>query len=151
HPSLAGTLHEIASIAIYRGQLAAADTFTRQALALREKSLGPDDSLTAESHLLLGATLRREGRATDAEREFRAALGTAERTLGPDNPHVADALVQIAYVLDEDRREYDRAEPFYRRALEIRRARFGDAHPMVAATLNDIAQYLSRRGDDSAA
>jgi serine/threonine-protein kinase len=151
HPSLAVTFRQIASVGIYRGQLAVADTFNRRALALRERSLGPDDSLTSESHLTLGSTLRVEGKSAEAEREFRASLASAERTLGRDNPHVADALVQIAYLLDEDRHEYDRADSLYRRALEIRRARFGDAHPMVAATLSDIAGLLSRRGDDSAA
>jgi serine/threonine-protein kinase len=151
HPSLAVTFRQIASVGVYRGQLAVADTFIRRALALRERSLSPDDSLTAETHLTLGSTLRLEGRSAEAEREFRASLASAERTLGRDNPHVADALVQIAYLLDEDRREYDRADPLYRRALEIRRARFGDAHPMVAATLADIAAFRSRQGDDSAA
>jgi len=151
HPSLAVTLTRIASVAIYRGQLAVADTFNRRALALRERSLGIDDSLTAESHLTLGATLRFEGRSAEAEREMRVALAIAERTLGPDNPHLADALIGIAYLLDEDRHDYAGAEPYYRRALEIRRLRFGDAHPMVGATLSDIAQFLSRRGQDSAA
>ncbi len=151
HPSLAVTLHRIASVAIYRGQLAVADTFSRRALALRERSLGPDDSLTAESHLLLGATLRYEGRSAEAEREMRAALAVAERTLGPDNRHLADALIEIAYLLDEDRHDYAGAEPYYRRALEIRRLRFGDSDPMVGATLSDISEFLSRRGEDSAA
>jgi serine/threonine-protein kinase len=151
HPSLAVTLHRIASVAIYRGQLAVADTFNRRALLLRERSLGPDYSLTAESHLTLGSTLRFEGQSAEAEREIRESLAIAERTLGPDNPHVADALIQIAYLLDEDRHDYAGAEPYYRRALEIRRLHFGDAHPMVGATLSDIAQFLSRRGDDSAA
>ncbi len=151
HPSLAVTLHRIASVAIYRGQLAVADTFNRRALALREKSLGPEDSLTAESHLKLGSTLRFEGRSAEAELEIRESLAIAQRTLGSDNPHVADALIGIAYLLDEDRRDYAGAEPYYRRALEIRRLRFGDADPMVGATLSDIAQFLSRRGEDSAA
>jgi serine/threonine-protein kinase len=151
HPSLAVTLHRIASVAIYRGQLAVADTFNRRALALRERSLGPEDSLTAESHLTLGSTLRFEGRPAEAVREIRESLAIAQRTLGPDNPHVADALIGIAYVLDEDRHDYAGAEPYYRRALEIRRLRFGDADPMVGATLSDIAQFLSRRGEDSAA
>ena len=139
HPSLAVTLHRIASVAIYRGQLAVADTFNRRALALRERSLGPEDSLTAESHLILGSTLRFEGRSVEAELEIRESLAIAQRTLGADNPHLADALIGIAYLLDEDRHDYAGAEPYYRRALEIRRLRFGDADPMVGATLSDIA------------
>src|SRR5262249_46374596 len=106
---------------------------------------------TEESHLKLGATLRFEGRSAEAEREMRAALAIAERTLAPDNAHVADALMQIAYLLDEDRHDFAAAEPYYRRALEIRRLRFGDASPVVGATLSDIAELLSRRGQDSAA
>jgi serine/threonine-protein kinase len=147
HPSVAITLDRIASVAIYSGRLAVADTFNRRALLIRQRSLGQDDSLTAESHVTLGSTLRYEGRVVEAEKEFRASLAIAERTR--DLPRIADALVQLAYLLDEDRRDYDRAGPLYERALEIRRARFGEAHPMVAATLSDIAGFLSRRGDDA--
>jgi len=147
HPTIAKTLHQVANIAIYRGDFATAELYHRRALAMREASLGPDDSLTAESHLTLGAMFRREGKLTDAERELRTGRTIFERTLGPSSPRVADAIVQIAYLLDDIRARYAEAEPLYRQALQIRRHAFGDGHPMVAATMLDLGELLSRRGD----
>jgi serine/threonine-protein kinase len=151
HPAIAKTLHQVANIAIYRGDLATAELYHRRALAMREATLGPDDSLTAESHLTLGAMFRREGKLTDAERELRTGRSIFERTIGPDSPRVADAIVQIAYLLDDIRARYAEAEPLYRQALQIRRRAFGDGHPMVAATMLDLAELLSHRGDHTQA
>ena len=150
-PGVAVALRQLGSIAVFRGQLSLADSFQRRALAVRERALGPDDSLTALSHVELGSTLRLEGRGAEAEREFRAGLSILERTVSPDNPHLADALMQIAYLLDEDRGDVRRAEPLYQRALDTRRRAYGDAHPMVAAALMDLAEFRARQRDDSAA
>ena len=151
HPALANTLHQMASIAVFRGDLVSAEAFHRRALAVRERALGPNDSLTAESHLALGATLRAAGQISAAEGEFRTGLAILEKTVEPNGPEIAQATLQIAYVLDTERGEYDEAEPLYRRALEIRRIAYGNAHPMVAATLLDFAEFQSRHGDHVAA
>jgi len=145
------TLHQIASIAVYRGELSVAEAYQRRALSVRQAVLGANDSLTAESHLSLGAILRAEGRMSDAERESRLGLAIMERTVSPDSPQLADAMLAIAYLLDEVRARYSEAEPLYRRALAIRRRSFGDGHPMVAASLLDLAEFLSHRGNQSEA
>jgi serine/threonine-protein kinase len=145
--AVAITLHQLGSIAVFQGQLSVAEAFHRRALAVRERALGRNDSLTAASHLTLGAMFRREGRLADAERELRAGRAILEQTVSTDNPELAEALIQIAYLLDEDRGQFAEADPLYRRALEIRKRAFGDGHPMVAATLFDYADFLTRRGD----
>ena len=146
-PAVARTLLLIGGVAVYRGDLAAAEAYDRRAFEILDQTLGPDDSLTVDSRLKIGATLRREGRTDEAEREFRDVLATRQRTLAPDDPHLADAILKLAYILDEDRGRYDEAEPLYRHALEIRRRAYGNASPMVAATLFDISSLQSRRGD----
>jgi serine/threonine-protein kinase len=151
HPALAVTLHQLASISVYRGDLSIAERYQRQALAVRQKALGINDSLTADSHLSLGAILRGEGRMSGAEREFRSALAILDRTVSPDAPERANAMLAIAYLLDEVHGRYAEAEPLYRHALDIRRRAFGDGHPMVAAALLDLAEFLSNRGDRAAA
>ena len=39
------------------------------------------------------------------------------------------------------------AEPLYREALEMKRKLLGDAHPELAAGLNNLAFVLETRGD----
>ena len=145
--AVATTLSQMARVAVYRGELAAAEAYSRRALAACELSLGPNDSLTADNHMALGSILRREGRITNAETEFRRALAIIEDIAGPTDATRADAMLKIAYLLDEDRGRYAEAEPLYWRALEIRRRAYGQGSPVVAATLLDIAGFLSRRGD----
>lgn len=151
HPALANTLHQLASIATFRGSLASAEGYNRRALRVRIGSLGADDSLTANSRFLLGSTLRREGKLTDAEHEFRQGIAISERVLGRDHPQVAYGMLMLAYLLDEDEARAVEAEPLYRRALEIRRRAYGEGHPMVAYAVIDLADFLSRRGDRAAA
>jgi len=151
HPALAVVLHQLASISTFRGNLDAAVRYHQRALALRVRSLGPADSLTGYSRILLGAGLRRQGRLDEAQREFRTGLAVSEGALGPDHPQVAGAALMIAYLLDEDEGRYAEAEPLYRRALAIRRKAFGDLHPMVAQAIGDLSGLLLRRGDTAQA
>jgi eukaryotic-like serine/threonine-protein kinase len=151
HPSLATTLHQLASVAVYRGNLTAAEAYHRRALAVRVGALGEEDSLSAFSHFLLGTTLRREGKFADAEREFRHGIATSERALGREHPQVASGELLLADLLDEDEGRDAEAGPLYYRALEIRRRAYGDGHPIVAYAVADLAGFLSRQGDGSAA
>ena len=151
HATLAGTLHQLASVAVYRGDLALAEQFHRRAVAVRQTALGEEDSLTAYSHLLLGTTLRREGHFDEAEREFRRGIAISERVLGRDDPQVAFGELLLADLLNEDERRLAEAGPLYYRALEIRRRAYGEGHPIVAYATADLADFLSRQGNDSAA
>ena len=151
HPDLALLLHELAAIAIYRADFAGAESYQRRALELREKFIGPGDTLTADSHVDLGAILRSARRIPEAEKEFRRGLALRARASRPDNPQLAHAMLQTAYLLDEEEQRYDEAEPLYRQALAIRRQVYGDGHPLVGATLQDLAEFLSHRGDTAAA
>ena len=41
---------------------------------------------------------------------------------------------------------YDRAEPLYRQALEIRKKALGEGHPDYAPSLNNLAALYRRDG-----
>jgi eukaryotic-like serine/threonine-protein kinase len=146
HPTVAATLHQLGSIAVYRGDLGAAESYHRRALAVRERTLGVEDSLTADSHLLVGSTLRREGKLSGAERELREGLAISERVLGPDAERVSSAVGLLASLLDEDEGRLVEAEPLYRRELEMRRRVYGDGRPETAWAVWDLADFLSRVG-----
>ena len=74
-----------------------------------------------------------------------ARSGIREKNLGPDHPDVAMSLKGLA-----DRyycqRQYDLAEPLYRRVLAIREKTLGRDHPFVATSLTDLGNLAYARG-----
>ena len=70
--------------------------------------------------------------------------------LGDDDLETAESLDQLAS-LYTDQGDFDRAEPLFRRSLEIRERELGAGHPYVAASLNNLAFHFIERGDSAPA
>ena len=124
-----------------RAQYGRAEQLKRAALAIGERSLGPDHSEVATRLNNLALLLRRTNRLADAEPMYRRALAIGETSLGPDHPTVATRLNNLAGLLRATNRLAE-AEPMYRRALAITEARLGPDHPTVATRLNNLAEVL---------
>ena len=148
---VAATLLQSASVKVYLGDLRGAERASRRALSISEGAMGPNDSAAAHAHLMLGSTLQRQGRFDQAEAEYRRALEGYAKSLGADDPEVAQSLMHVGYVLQNDPRRLDEADSLFQRALAIRRKSLGEAHALVAATLNDIADLRLSRGDTATA
>ena len=99
-----------------------------QALALREKALGPEHPDVAESLNNLAVHYRAQGRYAKAEPLFERSLGVWEKTLGAEHPQVATSLNNLA-ALHNDQGRYAKAEPLYQRSLAIREKALGPEHP----------------------
>ncbi|HSM14068.1 MAG TPA: serine/threonine-protein kinase [Thermoanaerobaculia bacterium] len=116
-----------------------------EALALRERLLGPDHLDVASSLVHLGGVDYLAGEYEEAERALRRALEIRERALGPDHPQVADVLDHLGSVHDIQA-EHDEAEPLLRRALAIRERALGPDDLEVAASLDDLGVLELDRG-----
>jgi hypothetical protein len=68
-------------------RLADAEPLSRRALAIREKSLGPDHPDVAQSLNTLALMLQATNRLAEVEPLVRRALAIYERSLGPDHPN----------------------------------------------------------------
>ncbi len=68
-----------------------------------------------------------------------------------NQPEVKAAIQNLIGTTYRDLSRYDEAERLIRSALEIRQRTLGDAHPDVAASLNDLAWLLVDKGDYEAA
>jgi tetratricopeptide (TPR) repeat protein len=114
----------------------------RRALAIEEKSLGPDHPNVANSLNSL-AVLLEEGfaRYVDSEKLKRRALAIEEKSLGPDHPNVAIRLNNLALLLQTTNRLAE-AEPLIRRALAINEKSLGPDHPSVAIQLKNLGGLL---------
>jgi tetratricopeptide (TPR) repeat protein len=121
----------------------------RRALAIDEKSLGPDHPNVARDLHNLAALLGDTNRFAEAEPLFRRVLAIFEKSLGRDHPKEVTSLHKLAAVLESTNR-LGEAEPLYRRALAIDEKTFGPDHPNVARGLHNLAGLLyetNRFGD----
>ena len=124
-----------------RAEYVSAELLYRRALAIAERSLGPDHPNVAASLNNLAQLLQTTNRLTEVEPLMRRALEIEERSLGPDHPNVAIYLNNLAGLLNDTNRLAD-AEPLMRRALAIDEHRFGSHHPAVATNLSNLAGLL---------
>ncbi|SEP42902.1 tetratricopeptide repeat protein [Nitrosovibrio sp. Nv6] len=132
-------------IAHTMGHYARAEPLFHQALAIREKTLGPDHPDVASSLHNLAELYRAQGQYEKAEPLFQRALAAREKAFGHDHPHVATSLNNLA-ALYRVKGDYEKAETLLCQALAIRKKALGPNHPHVATSLNNLALLYSARG-----
>ena len=71
-----------------------------RALAIREKALGPEHTITANSLNGLGLLLWDQGDFAGARPLYERALAIREKALGPEHPDTATSLNNLAYLLE---------------------------------------------------
>jgi len=128
-----------------QGQYSPAIEVGKKALAMAEKTLGPDHPDVAISLNNLKGLYREQGQYAQAEPLFKRALAIDEKALGPDHPDVATGLNNLAGLYCEQG-HYAQAEPLFKRALAIREKALGPDHPLVAASLNNLALLYYTQG-----
>ena len=131
---------------LWRAAYSQAEPLLRDALAIREKALGPEHSLTAESLDGLAALLGNLGDIAGARPLFERALAIREKALGPEHPDTAQSLNNLAALLEEQR-DFAGARPLHERALAIRETALGPEHPDTATSLDYLAGLLRNQGD----
>ncbi len=98
-PRLAVTLNNLGLLYEVQKKYAEAEPLLQRALAIREKSLGPEHLDVAKSLSNLGAIYRAQGRYPEAEPLLRRALTIGEKVLGPEHPDLAISLENYAGLL----------------------------------------------------
>jgi tetratricopeptide (TPR) repeat protein len=122
----------------------------RRALALFEKTVGPEHPGFAATLANLGLLLVTAGGYAEAETVCRRALAIREKVFGLDHPDVGQSLNLLATVLYH-RRMYREAEPLFQQSLAIHERALGQDHPEVALTLNNLARLHMREGNSDTA
>lgn len=142
HPEIATSFIQLGKIHVYFGDLPAADSVTRVALALRNEVLDADDPAIPEAMEALSIISRRRGLPDEAEELLRGASSRRRRVEGPESAGYARSLVRLARLLSDDRAAHEEAEALFRRALMI----LDTDDPDRATTLSDLAGTLARMG-----
>jgi tetratricopeptide (TPR) repeat protein len=94
-------LHARATATSERDGAAAALPIYAEALAQRERLLGPDHPHVAQTLHSLGVNAQLRGALDEARARHERALDLRTRAFGPDHPDVALSLVALANVLSE--------------------------------------------------
>ncbi len=119
-----------------RGSLAdPAQALRRDAPRRRDRASATSASISAS------AAISSRPRSTCARR-WNAAQAASRRRI----PDLAEAHEQPRLGAAGDSASSTQAEPLYREALEIKRKLLGDAHPELAAGLNNLGFVLETRG-----
>ena len=99
-------------------RLAEAEPLMRRALAIDEKSYGPEHPTVAIHLNNLALLLRNTNRLAEAEPLYRRALAIDEKSYGPAHPTVAIRLNNLAF-LRADLGDWSEAARLHRRAVPI--------------------------------
>ena len=148
-PELAKDLNGLASVLYAFGDYEGAETYFRQALAVR-RALGQGEAEIHRNLFNLASTLNRLGRRDEAEDLFRETLEIRLQLFGPAHPEVASCYYSLG-ALDRDRGRYEAAEQNLRQALKIRESALGKDHTKVAQILHSLGRLLHSKGDLEAA
>ncbi len=141
-------MNELALWLNNRAEHGEAEPLYRRALAIDEKSFGPDHPTVAIRFNNLALLLSDSNRLAEAEPLYRRALVIDEKNFGPEHPNVAIRLNNLAELLRNTNRLAE-AEPLSRRHLRIFAEfghRTGYMHPHFHAAIDNYADLLSAIG-----
>jgi tetratricopeptide (TPR) repeat protein len=121
----------------------------QQALALYEKTLGPDHPSVSRTLNRIGVALYAMKRSPEALAAYQRALELTRRSLGPRHPTVAVRLGNIALVLEAQER-YEESLATQLQGLAIEEQSLGRDHPRLSIThgnLSGLLVILGRYGE----
>jgi eukaryotic-like serine/threonine-protein kinase len=120
------------------GLYPSADSLLKDALRVREREFGANDTSVATTLAALGDVARARGDFADAERYYDRALAIQEKAIGPRSAAVATTLAGLASVRIEQGRNVE-AESICVRVLAIDERARGPDDPQTARDLMRLA------------
>ncbi|GAB6038814.1 hypothetical protein JCM15519_33730 [Fundidesulfovibrio butyratiphilus] len=118
----------------------------REALAIREKALGPEHPDTAVTVSVLADITQADGDYAAAKPLYERALAIREKALGPEDKLTTVTMFRLASVLEQSG-DLSGAKALYERVLAADEKRYGPEHEEVATDLNALAGVFSSLGD----
>jgi CHAT domain-containing protein/tetratricopeptide (TPR) repeat protein len=139
------TLGSMALVAYRLGKYTEAAAITEKAVALGERTLGPEHPDTLQNINNLGHIYKKLGRFGEAEPLLKRAITGWEQMFGLNHPDTLSGLNNLA-ALYNDQGRYSEAEPLYKRVLGRREWSFGPEHPDTLTAVNNLAALYRAQG-----
>ena len=137
-------LFRAGSFLYFHGFHSQSQALHQQALAIREKTLGPEHPGVAESFNALAMLARNQGDYKQAEALHQQALTIREKVLGPEHPETLESLNNLG-VLYRTQRMYEQAELLLNRALNTYKRSLGTEHIKTLTTSINLAKLYSEQ------
>lgn len=146
----ATTLNQLNHLFVDSGEYTEAFSSLTQALEIRERLLGKEHILTAESLGNLALINHKLGHDKEAEDLYNQSLAIKDNLLGRDSPESAVTLHNLAELYSKHR-QYEQARRTFDRALSIDRKHHGDNDVEVVRDLISLAinSYRCRKWEES--
>jgi CHAT domain-containing protein/tetratricopeptide (TPR) repeat protein len=128
-----------------QGKAGQAEPLLRKALVLRQKHLGEEHYLTAESQADLAENLDAQAKYADAEALFQKALAVLRKTRGEEHPGTLTCSNNLATLYYHQGR-YPDAEALQRKILASRLRVLGEAHSDTGYSYGSLAEILHVQG-----
>lgn len=127
------------------GNITAAIADQQQALALRERVLGPGHPDVASTLTSLAELYAVNDDYAAAAPLLERALSIREAAFGPNQPQIAESCSNLALLYAAQGR-YAEAEPLYQRAMRILEGAAGEHNQALAVVLENYAALLADSG-----
>ncbi|MEM1089128.1 MAG: serine/threonine-protein kinase [Pseudomonadota bacterium] len=153
---LARSVATLGNLRQAQGRFSEAEQLHREALAMRQRLLPPNDPLVVTSLNDLSVVLyaqRTDAKEAEALELDRQVLEINIDRFGPQSLQAAQSYNNLGALFVQRGRDGDRelAAPLLRQALEIRRERLGPDHPNTANSAANLANLLHDMGQLEAA
>lgn len=145
HPDTLASIKKMGFLLKFQGELAAAEPYFREALAIERRRLGNQHPDTLDSINNIGALLHSQGKFDAAERYFREALEALRRVLGDEHPNTIASINNMGMLL-QSKGDLTAAEPYIREALETNRRVLGDADLDTLLLISNMGLLLQSQG-----
>jgi hypothetical protein len=143
-------LHGLAALYLKANDLATAENYARQALAVYAQALPVRHLYVSSTRRLLGEILLQRGSLAAGEAEIRSALDTEIALAGSDRSRIARTQASLAWALIL-RDEAAEGEPMLVAARAELLASVGPDHPFTQWASAHLVQYLRAHHRDDAA
>jgi hypothetical protein len=150
HPLTAETCSSLAGVLQQTGDAAGATPLLERALAIDERTFGPNHVVTASAARALAASRELAGDAQAAEALYARALAIDESALGPDAKETLFVLSRLALLVHR-RGDLASSRALYERELEVRERLGGGKDPESARVLEALAAIHETGGEPTIA
>lgn len=144
HSKVSEHLNNLGESYCILGKYNEAKPLFQQALAIDEKTYGPDSVDVARDLHSLAVLYQAQKRFAQAEPLYRRCLSIREKDYGPDHLLVAESLTNLAR-LYQDEGNLSKAEPIFKRVIAVYEGSVGPNNPLLADALDNYSKLLRKQ------
>jgi tetratricopeptide (TPR) repeat protein len=130
-----------------------AEALFREAIARQSKAYGPDSPQSVSTRNAFAIMYLEAKRFPEGAKILQELLPICEKVYGPEHSVTTNIVSNLGGALRQQGTPEKIAEsgPYYKRALDATRKKYGDKHPNVARATHNYANYLLDVGDTAQA